>query len=908
MSRPRRLQHATAGLAALAVLVGLLLGVPYGLVRAAGWPLPDHWPTLDQLAAALRAPYIDDRTLLAILAVACWALWAWLAAAVLVEAVSAARGAPAPRLPLAGPAQTLAARLVSAVALLGVLATPRPAILVPTALAAAPAAAAETAAAAGVAPAEPSTPEDPEVPPRQATPLYTVNERDDLWGIAERHLADPYRWTEIWDLNRHRPQADGETFTSPDLIHPGWTLELPPDATGLAPPPPPAPSADPAQQRDDRPADPTIAVPHPGPALPQRPAPAPTIVQPAPTRDAQQAPATGPATPEPSLPTAPEPSRSAEDGEQPEGRPAEPAVRLPGGSLVGIPLAAGVAAALALARLHRRRRYQPHDPLPGLRHADPLAPEAVQHLQHAATASQHPDHPDQHAANAWLAPTRPGLVAAGHGPGGPVTIDLAAGLGLTGDGAPDVARALLTALLTQPSGDGQALLADPGLTADLVPGPHPRGVTAHPTLDAALHALDAELLHRYRLLLTVDAADIHDLRHHHPEEPAPPLLLITAPPAAEQRARLAATAAMGQRLGAGVLIVGGDHPAAATIQVDHDGQVIGLQPEQVPALAGARLDTLTRTDAAQLLVPITAAHPDPSDHDPIDVNALAGDASPAAPPTRLHPAPSAPAAPSRADPDQPPPPVQVTLLGPMHLTADGAEIRTGLRGKARELLAYAVLHPSGFTADAAAEALWPGTDPKRGAERFSTVIGNLRSTLRTAASHPDAEVITRAGPVYQADPAFIDADVWRFQQALDHGRAGAPDPDRIDALDTAVRLYTGDLHPFDDTTWSDPAREDLRRHALDAAAKLADLHQAAGDPERAADALVHATRIDPYAEALHRRLMDLYRQLGRPDAARLLYKALAARLDDDLDTDPQPETTTTAPRPTTRPRGKPHRR
>lgn len=60
--------------------------------------------------------------------------------------------------------------------------------------------------------------------------IVTVEQGDTLWGIAEEHLDDPFRWPEIYEDNRGEPQPDGRTLTDPDLIHPGWVLELSDDS------------------------------------------------------------------------------------------------------------------------------------------------------------------------------------------------------------------------------------------------------------------------------------------------------------------------------------------------------------------------------------------------------------------------------------------------------------------------------------------------------------------------------------------------------------------------------------------------------------------------------------------------------------------------------------------------------
>ncbi|MBI2765422.1 MAG: LysM peptidoglycan-binding domain-containing protein [Chloroflexi bacterium] len=81
----------------------------------------------------------------------------------------------------------------------------------------------------------------PDSAPEQATltaTSYTVVAGDSLWAIAERLLGDGFRWTELWTLNQHRQMPDGRSFTNPNLIYAGWTLDLPQDETIFPPPTP----------------------------------------------------------------------------------------------------------------------------------------------------------------------------------------------------------------------------------------------------------------------------------------------------------------------------------------------------------------------------------------------------------------------------------------------------------------------------------------------------------------------------------------------------------------------------------------------------------------------------------------------------------------------------------------------
>lgn len=244
VSAQRRWADLGRGLAAMAAMAALVAGVPWALSSFVGWPLPTSVPSWSDITVALGDSYIPDTFLAKALAVVCWVVWVELVASLLVEAVAVVRGRQARSVPLAGPVQPVVARMVAAVSLMVVLVLTRPdgagvqAVrpVVP-------------ATAAGFVPAAPArstgTPEAAVV--EQVLPTYQVQRRDTLWGIAETHLHDPFRWVEIWELNRDLPQPDGRAMTDPDRICPGWVVRLPAGAVGLGSPagPPAAPVSSP---------------------------------------------------------------------------------------------------------------------------------------------------------------------------------------------------------------------------------------------------------------------------------------------------------------------------------------------------------------------------------------------------------------------------------------------------------------------------------------------------------------------------------------------------------------------------------------------------------------------------------------------------------------------------------------
>lgn len=233
----RRARDLLHGVAAVAVLTAVILGVPLALAVGIGWPLPRGLPSWDELSRALTNGDVADTTWLKAIACVVWVAWANFALAVAVEIIASAQGRTAPPVAgIAGPARVAAGRLVAGVALVVASLAPR---IPAQALAPLPAATAVVDLPAPTAPAQPGPLplDDPtawnagqthtgQPPPKS----WTVARHQTLWGIAERALGDGERWVELWNLNRGEPQPGGRALTDPALLEPGWTLLLPADA------------------------------------------------------------------------------------------------------------------------------------------------------------------------------------------------------------------------------------------------------------------------------------------------------------------------------------------------------------------------------------------------------------------------------------------------------------------------------------------------------------------------------------------------------------------------------------------------------------------------------------------------------------------------------------------------------
>lgn len=846
-------------LTSLAVLAAFLAGTPYLLFRFTGTPLPRSAPSWRALQSFLVSP-LTDSAIIRVLADAVWLLWIIFALSVIIEAAALVLGRSAPRIPGIAPVQALAAAIVGAT-IITFFSSVQTRSLAPP-LAAQPIATATPSPGpvGGTATNEPvlSVNTTAVTRPREAAPqaqhrprIHRVTEGETLWGISTLHVPDPgneqeiYRYSnEIYQLNVGKPQPDGEKLENPDLIKPGWVLLLPAQPGGHAQAAghrhPPAHS--PAARRSESPETPTN--PSPGRAASPTPRPSPqhkTAVQ------------------------------SKQGGQNPAPRH-DGAVDLPSGTIIAGSLAAAIALAVAAGRMYRRRWRRP-EPVPGTAPADPPPGPALRQVLQTRQPGLE-DNPCELEPNGLPRRTGPSgetVPAAIRDDGTNVDLDLARapGTGITGSGADAAVRALAVSLLARrTSHQDQVMFCGARAREALSPDGDVPGLSQLPP-DDALGQLEAEILHRRRLLDAADIDTLDDYRVTDPDEPLPTIVAI-ADPGETDSARLTAVLELGQPLGVTAILLG-TWPTGANIEVADDARVTQAS-EHLSELEGARMYQLAPSESSEVLAALAAADGGDQPQD-----------EPETPPRPLA------ATPPESDRDGGPDrAAELSVLGVFQLLAGSEVIAKGMRRKAAELLTYLAVHPDGATTPVLLDTLWPDTSPERAGPLLHAATTNVRSLLRTATGTPEAPFIVRVGDHLRIDTHVIGCDLWRFRSAL-AGAAEAPDDaSRRATLESAVALWRGDLADGMDPLWIEEHRETLRRDAVDALALIATLSEN-DEPEHALAVLERAITIDRYQEALYQRIMTIQAALGRKDAARRTYQLLETRLV-DLEVEPDEST------------------
>lgn len=880
------LVRAGAALLACAALFG---GLPYVLVRFVGWPLPRSLPSGEELRDALVGSTISDDVIVKGVALVCWVALVHLGWCVAVEAAAWVSGRQAPPVAFGRALQPLARELVLSVTMIFGLARaafPQPATLPAPVLAVAP----EPDTAGAVVGAAVLTPSEADAP---ATKSRVVKPRETLWGLAEAHLGDPFRWRELWELNRGRTFPDGRTFHDPNLVHPGWSLLFPADAVGIVADEAPSPvSATPSvepQAMDDAPAPPSST---PAPAAPVRDA-GPRADEDSAVADAAIAlQVSGGAIVAAGVVTAIVRRRRTQQRRRERGR----AIPMPSGSVqeseaqlrdaaAGAP---GAPLDLALRLLGRQLRLG-SDEVPAVEMVS-ADHERVEILFVSPPDAQTGPFEAVGDGRCWLIALDvlegalaaeaaeqpsplPALAVAGVAENREYLVDLEAPgwTQLSGDDR-EVAAALWTLALDLATSER----ADD--VTVVVAGEPPAGlgtldrVTVVSDLSAIVERLTAEAGAISKSLAATGCDTTLRARLAVPGEAWTPTIVFAAPDQPAEAVRALASIA---GRGLAVVTVGAEPDAPRSISIAADGARAvappGLHLDQPP------LSHELLRDACDL-IDLSAGDRHGDAVDIAEQQPLAREELPLA--LRLT---------RRAGSDDEDRATKgglvVRVLGPVEF--DGAE-QTPDRPKSREVVVFLALHPKGVDESRLKAAIWPRQAPTLGA--FNQTVSKARNSLgRDPAGEPHVSLVTdgtyRLASTATSDLALLESAYRRAR--LD------PSNDNANALAGAIDAIRG--LPFEGTRGHQWAyAEGFASHAesvaADAAGFLAEWCLERGDAETAVWATRQGVLASPAYEPLYRLRMRALAQLGDTAAVEATMDELCAVLETshpDEDVDPE---------------------
>ena len=226
--------------------------------------------------------------------------------------------------------------------------------------------------------------------------------------------------------------------------------------------------------------------------------------------------------------------------------------------------------------------------------------------------------------------------------------------------------------------------------------------------------------------------------------------------------------------------------------------------------------------------------------------------------------------------------LEIKLFGELIATDHQRNVLAIGNKRAQALLAYLALRIDiGGKVDEIGRLLFDGADDPT---HVSHLIGDLKQALR----HLSRELIIVDGDSVRLNPMLVTVDVQRFADLAERSS--------INSIREAADLYSGNLaegylsgsRKFDE--WLAEQRGLYGRLAVAVLGRLLALQIKASWWEAAVDTASRLLSLDPSQEVVHRTLIRLQLEQGRPDSALRRYQECVDILKREFNRAPSPET------------------
>jgi DNA-binding SARP family transcriptional activator len=221
----------------------------------------------------------------------------------------------------------------------------------------------------------------------------------------------------------------------------------------------------------------------------------------------------------------------------------------------------------------------------------------------------------------------------------------------------------------------------------------------------------------------------------------------------------------------------------------------------------------------------------------------------------------------------------VLLLGPLELT--GCKKKQPRRQATAELIAYLAVLRRPASRDELLEALWPGDDPRRSAERFYQAASEARKLL--------GDSFLRERDMYALDRKQLQLDLDVLDRLRSEEEATTGEQQQA-SLERALALFRGQPLAGIDALWADAEVRRLHALQVELLQRVGRLCLDRGDATDALEASQQAHALDPSNEHPVQLAMEAEAALGRREAVLKRYEELRRDLDDRFGLEPSRDT------------------
>lgn len=227
------------------------------------------------------------------------------------------------------------------------------------------------------------------------------------------------------------------------------------------------------------------------------------------------------------------------------------------------------------------------------------------------------------------------------------------------------------------------------------------------------------------------------------------------------------------------------------------------------------------------------------------------------------------------------PVLEVYSLGAGHALINGEPITSWDGALPRNLFFFFVDRPL-VTRDEVFATFWPDLSVKEATNVFHV-------TKRKISERLDHELTSyNSGFYIPSGQMEVHYDAVKFLEAIEQAST-MNDEEAIKKYRYAIDLYRGDFLSGLDMEWAAERRYALKSSYAQALIALGRIRKRQEKDIEALGYFLRALHETPEREDIHREVMSLYVELGRPEDAKAQYQRLAAELKDDLGIAPSRE-------------------
>ncbi len=241
--------------------------------------------------------------------------------------------------------------------------------------------------------------------------------------------------------------------------------------------------------------------------------------------------------------------------------------------------------------------------------------------------------------------------------------------------------------------------------------------------------------------------------------------------------------------------------------------------------------------------------------------------------------------------ETPHPQLEVYAFGRGYALTNGQMIENWDGALPRNLFFYFIDNPL-LTRDQIFETFWPKLSVKEATNVFHVTKRKITERISHKVEDPENYELTRysAGFYMPSDKLVRHYDVADFEEAVEHALVMDDEHEREKLYRRAIDIYKGPFLKTINMPWVLKRRAELQAKYAETLIGMGRIYKARNQQEEALGYFTRALKEAPHREDIHREVIAIYINMGRPYDAKEQYRKLEEFLQQTVGIQPSKET------------------